>query len=309
MIKKNRLLGLFFICLSAGLFAQTSELKADTYLPGDTILIASEPDYPPFCFVDENNNAAGFSIDLFNAAAEAVGLKVRTKIGVWTHIRQELESGSIDALPLVGRTPEREALYDFSIPYLSLHGAVFVRKGTRDIHSLQDLKNKDILVMEGDNAEEFARREQISEHIHTTNTFEEAFRLLSAGEFDAVITQRVMGLKLLETIGVNNVEPLNFQIPGFRQDFCFAVQKGNAALLTHLNEGLSIIIANGTYAEIRSEWFGPADQLKLSMKQIIRFSLYIIIPMIFAGGLGGVIFLRREIKKKDRPPFAGDRRT
>jgi len=81
------------------------------------ITIASEPDYPPYCIVDENGNADGFSVDLFKAAADAVGIEVSIKIGVWNQIRQDLAEGRIDALPLVGRTPERENLYFGFITY------------------------------------------------------------------------------------------------------------------------------------------------------------------------------------------------
>ena len=155
-------------------------------------------------------------------------------------------------MPLVGRTPEREEVYDFTLPYLSLHGAVFVRKGTKGINSISDLKDKEVVVMAGDNAEEFVRREKISDKIFTTHTFKEAFKDLNNGNYDAVLTQRVLGIKLLEEMGIDEIEPLNFQIPKFRQDFCFAVKKGDTELLASLNEGLSIVIANGTYDETSS---------------------------------------------------------
>lgn len=47
----------------------------------------------------------------------------------------------MQVLPLVGRTPEREELFDFTVPYMSLHGAIVVRSGTENIHSLADLKD------------------------------------------------------------------------------------------------------------------------------------------------------------------------
>jgi PAS domain S-box-containing protein len=264
----------------------------------DTIVIASEPDYPPYCMVDENGEAAGFSVDLFRASAEAVGLQVQIKIGVWSQIREDLALGRIDALPLVGRTPEREELYDFTMPYISLHGAVFVRKGNNDINSVEDLKGKEIAVMRGDNAEEFLRREKLSDHIITTATFEEAFMQLAAGEHDAVIVQRVVGITLLDELRIKSVVPLSFQIPQFRQDFCFAVQKGDEILLERLNEGLSIIIANNKYEEIRHKWFGPVDNSGISTRQIIRLSFYLLLPLVVVMIILWIIFLRREVVRR-----------
>lgn len=282
------------------LFLPLSFLAGETGFPAiaDTIFIASEPDYPPYCLVDENGEAAGFSMDLFMAAAEAVGLKVNIKIGIWSQIKKELEDGRIDALPLVGRTPEREEFFDFTMPYLSLHGAVFVRKGTKDIETLEDLQNRKIAVMKGDNAEEFVRRENISNFITATNTFEEAFKELAKGHQDAVITQRVMGIELLKRLDIKNIVPLDFQIPRFRQDFCFAVHKGDHHLLNKLNEGLSIIIANDTYEKIRYQWFGPDISMKVRLADVLNYLLGIIIPLLIVLAIVAVIILRGEVKRR-----------
>lgn len=289
---------LFFILLFIG-FSQLPAAGVNLpYAPNDTITIASEPDYPPYCIVNADGKADGFAVDLFKAATEAVDLNVEIKIGIWNQIKQDLAEGKIDALPLVGRTPEREEIFDFTMPYLSLHGAIFVRKGTEGIESLADLKSKEIVVMKGDNAEEFVRREKISEKIFTTNTFEEAFKQLAKGEYDAVITQRITGIKLLENLNIKSVEPLELQLPAFRQDFCFAVQKGNKQLLNKLNEGLSIVIANDTYGEIKLKWFGPEVNLKYDFKKILKTSLYFLIPFIAFIILIWIIFLRKEVKRR-----------
>ncbi len=262
------------------------------------IAIASEPDYPPYCFVDKNGNAAGLSIDLFKESAKAVGLEVNIKIGVWNKIKQDLADGDIDALPLVGRTPERESLYDFTLPYLTLHGAIFVREGTTNINSITDLKNKTIVLMKGDNAEEYVRREKISDHIVTTNTFAEAFQRLATGEYDAVIMQRVTGIKLLESLEINSIVASSVQLPEYKQDFCFAVKKGNHALLSKLNEGLSIIIANRKYDEIRLKWFGPEIKQVISFQDILEIIIYTLIPAILLMLVVFVFILRREVKRR-----------
>jgi PAS domain S-box-containing protein len=300
MKQKSFLILLFFSIALAKGFAQQNAFIQRHSTERDTIYIASEPDYPPYCIVDEKGEAAGFSIDLFKAAAEAANLKVEIKIGVWNKIKQDLAEGKIDALPLVGRTPEREEFYDFTMPYLSLHGAIFVRKGTSDIHDLSDLKEKEIIVMKGDNAEEFVRREQLSERIITTSTFDEAFKLLASGRHDAVITQRVMGLNLLEKLKIKSIEPLDIQIPSFRQDFCFAVKKGDTALLARLNEGLSVIIANDTYEEIRFKWFGPILTEKMSFRDFFRLSVIYFLPIFFLFAILAIFWLRREVLRRTK---------
>ena len=281
-----------------GLFAQNNVVYPDHFYGTDTIVIGSEPDYPPYCILDDNGNADGFSVDLFKAAAAAVGLEVEIRIDIWSRIMEDLATGEIDALPLVGRTPEREELFDFTLPYMSLHGAVFVRRGTTGISSVEDLEDKEIVLMQGDNAEEFVRRYNISDKIFTTSTFKDAFLKLAGGEHDAVIMQRVTGINLLGELGLSSVVPLDLQLPRFRQDFCFAVREGDYILLNRLNEGLSIVIADGTYEELRHKWFGPQEQGELTIQDILRLAVSLFVPMLIIMSVFWIIFLRRQVKSK-----------
>jgi len=297
-LRLNNLNILLLLLLSFGCFMEVKgiQIKEDTTLKIDKIIIASEPDYPPYCFVDKNGNADGFSVELFIAAAKAVHMDVEIKIGIWNKIKQDLSEGTIDALPLVGRTSEREKFYDFTLPYLSLHGAVFVREGTTDILSIQDLENKNILVMKGDNAEEFLHRVKITKNIIQTYTYEEAFRRLASGEGDAILTQRVMGIKLIESLQLKTIVPLSFPVNEFRQDFCFAVKKGDTELLSRLNEGLSIVIANKTFDAIHLRWFGPVNQQRLTYFEVIKYVLYFLIPFVFLFSIVAIFFLRRTVR-------------
>lgn len=293
-------LTILFLLQPFSVYSQRSDSVDFFYKISDTITIASEPDYPPYCLLDKNGVADGFAIDLFKAVAQATGLEVKIKIGLWNVIREDLAAGRIDALPVVGRTPERENIFDFSLPYLSLHGAVFVRKNNTEIRTVEDLKNKEILVMKGDNSEEFVRRENISGNIFTTNTFEEAFQKLANGEGDAVITQRIIGLKLIERMKLKTVVPLDLQMPRFRQDFCFAVREGNEQLLSRLNEGLSVIIANDTYNKLHYKWFGPAIKEKLATQDIIKIALLVFVPVAIVVTLFLILFLRKEVSLQTR---------
>lgn len=232
----------------------------------EPIRSASEYNYPPFSIVHDDGESAGFSVDLLRASLNRVGENVSFYAGAWSDINEDLKNGKIQVLPLVGRTPEREAYYDFTVPYITLYGAVFVRKGTSDIRSIQDLHDKSIIVMKGDSAEEFARRENISQNIITTTTYDEAFKKLSGGEHDAVITQKITGDQLLESLEINNIVSA-FRLEDFRQDFTFAVKKGDSDLLAKLNEGLSMVVTDGTYDLLHSKWFPETISQEYAVEQ------------------------------------------
>jgi len=225
---------------------------------------AAEIDYPPFSFVDKEGSASGFSVELMQAALSAMGREVEFRTGPWAEVRTWLERGQIDALPLVGRTPERESLFDFTVPYMSLHGAIVVRNNETGITDLQDLRGHKIAVMKGDNAEEFLRRKDRGIDIHTVRSFEVALKELSKGVYDAVVVQRLVALRLIRKTGLTDLRVIDQPIEGFQQDFCFAVKEGDRETLALLNEGLAVVMADGTYRHLHSNWFAslqlPSDR-------------------------------------------------
>jgi len=229
--------------------------------PGDRppLRSAAEDGYPPFSFVGADGRASGFSVDLLRAALGAMGREVTFRTGAWPEVRASLEEGVVEVLPLVGRTPEREPLFDFTFPYMTLYGAIVVRGGEDVVRDLDDLRGRDVAVMRGDNAEEFLRREPRGIHVHTTASYEDALRELEAGRHDAVVMQRLVALRLLDELDLGGLEVINRPLGGFRQEFCFAVREGDRETLALLNEGLALVIADGTFRRLHAEWFAALE--------------------------------------------------
>ncbi len=224
-----------------------------------------EVDYPPFCIVQADGASTGFSVELMQAALGAMGREVSFRTGPWAEVKGWLERGEIDALPLVGRTPEREELFDFTVPYLTMHGAIVVRRDTTGIRSLEDLRGRRVGVMAGDNAEEFLRREERGLEIATSPTFAEAFQALAAGHLEAVVVQRLVALRLLAESSLrDDLRIVDQPLAEFSQDFCFAVRDGDRGTLALLNEGLALVVADGTQRRLHAKWFArlelPSDR-------------------------------------------------
>ncbi|MCP4040876.1 MAG: transporter substrate-binding domain-containing protein [Gammaproteobacteria bacterium] len=85
---------------------------------------AAEPDYPPLFIEIHKGQADGFAVELLRAATKAMGREICFEVRPWGKIKQELASNQLDALPLVGRTPEREDVFDFTVPYLNLQPGI-----------------------------------------------------------------------------------------------------------------------------------------------------------------------------------------
>lgn len=277
---------------------------------------ASELDYPPFCIVRPDGTADGFSVDLLKATAHAMGRRINFAVGPWREIKDELANGHLDVLPLVSYNPQRDEIYDFSVPYLIMHGEIFVRKDDKKkIRSLTDLKanGKKILVMQGDTAHEWALSQGFSPaNLVLTSSFAEAFRLLAQGQHDAVLAQKVMGLQLINTLHLTNIttvgdplahvsdlKPTRVTTPGFEQKFCFAVTEGNKELLADINEALAVLIANGTYEQLYQKWFNPIlPPRPISTARVIKYTLLALVPILFVLIIVMLFVLKREVARK-----------
>ena len=306
---------IFYICILFFLVTvfcipSVSSSKSGVEQAGTVLHSASELDYPPFAIVLPDGTADGFSVDLLREVAIASGMEIQFEVGPWNVIKQKLADGELDVLPLVSYSKERDKIFDFTAPYLRMHGTIFIRKNEKHITGIDDLKDKSVLVMRGDTAHEYALRENITENLILTDSFEEAMRKLSSGQYDAVIIQQVVGHQIIKKLGIENVTDVEHfgagsiqqaggPLSGFEQKFCIAVKEGNRELLAALNEGLAIVIANGTYDELYNKWFEPImPHPPIPIVLIVKYSLLIVGPLVFILAIFGVWYLKREVTRK-----------
>lgn len=301
-MKKNRFYMTFIIFF---LIFQSTAFAAET---DNVYRSATEYDYPPFS-VTSNGEADGFSVELLKAVAEEVGITLTFKIDEWATLKDELKNGQLDVLPLVGYTEERDQYYDFTVPYIVMYGNIFVRTNNTTIKSEDDLYGKQIIVMKGDNAAEYAVRMNFTTELIETATYQEAFELLSSGQYDAVLAQGLVGEKLISDLNLKNIQSvtqldndgvtrIKTRLSGFEQKFCFAVKEGDKELLSKLNEGLAIVSVNGTYNRLYEKWFPFLIESRPTLGEILIYAGLILIPIIILLLIGVVLYTKKEVKSK-----------
>ena len=260
------------VLLSAVLAVDTARGEtASATEPQGKPLVSSgcEPDCPPYCFVNTNRQADGFSVELFRAALKAVGRDVDFKTSLLPELKQSLANGRLQALPLMERTPENEAVYDFTFPYLTLHGAIVVRQTSRNISSLEDLKGRQVAVLQGDTAEKYLRQAGIDAVIVPRPSYETALRELAAGKYDAVVIQKLQAFQLIKKAGLKNLTTVGPPLKDLAQRFCFATRKGDQNLLAALNEGLSLVMSDDTFRALCAKWLSPIETLGRRKSRIV----------------------------------------
>jgi two-component system sensor histidine kinase EvgS len=233
------------------------------------VVVGYNRDFPPFEFQDASGRPSGYDIDLIRAAAAEVDLPLTFKAGTWEDIRNDVIAGRVDVVPGMLYSEARAELVDFSAPHLLIHYSIFLRRDSRGVAALADLKGRRVLVEAGSRMQEFLRLQGFGAELVQVASEPEALRLLAAGDGSAAaVLPRLQGLEMIRTLGLRNVQPLAGTV--FSEDLCFAVAKGRGRLRGTLDSGVAILHRSGGYRRIYDRWLGPLDPAQVPAR-VLRF--------------------------------------
>ena len=267
---------------------------------GSRIAVSGDNNYPPYEFLDSAGEPTGFNVDLIRAVADAMGMEVEIRLGPWADVRKALETGKVDMLQGMFYSEKRALTVEFSIPHTTVYHTIFVRKGSGRIRSLEDLKDKSVLVQKGDIMHDYVQESRLSRKIIPVAAPEDALRLLASGKHDCALLAKTQGLYLINRFKLSNLTTAGN--PFSPRQYCFAVRKGNEPLVARLNEGLGIIKATGRYKEIHDKWMGVLEPPGVSRTAIIRYALLALIIFLLLAAFAVFWFwsLKRQVALRTR---------
>lgn len=266
---------LLWLACSSIVYAGPDELRVvgSPVQEKGVIIAGSGIDHAPYAFVNSQDRAEGFSLDLLRAVAEVMDFDLEIRTQEWENLRTALEQGSIDVLATMAYSEARDSLVDFSVPYTVAYDGVFVRKEESPIESMSALQGKSIIAVRAGAAHDYLQRSGLADQAILTATTDEALRLLASGQGDAAIVPKLIGLLTVQELQLSNLEGTDLIIEAYERAYCFAVVEGNAELVGRLNHGLEIIRATGRYDEIYDKWFGTVDEKGLAMSTVLLYVL------------------------------------
>lgn len=260
----------------------------------DTITVGGNRDYPPYEFIDKNGQPAGFTVDLIRAIAEIMGMNVEIRLDEWSKIRKELADGSIDMTLGMSHTPEREEIYDYPSPHAIVQHAIFARKESPPVRSLEELRGKQVVVFRDGVMNEQLKALGYGKNLVLTKTAADALRLLSSGQNDYAVIALLPGMYIIRENRLSNLEPVARNIATFK--FSFAVKQGNHELQSRLNEGLAILKKTGQYQPIYDKWLGVLEPQRIPWEKAVQYGAMILVPLMLL--LTGTVVWSRTLQKR-----------
>ncbi|MCX6555816.1 MAG: transporter substrate-binding domain-containing protein [Candidatus Aminicenantes bacterium] len=254
---KKTCLGLLFIlgmlasAWQTGCRMQTDELnkkepgKIAAIKKAGKIIIGTSADYPPYEFrllPEIEDDFVGIDMDIAEAIAADLNVKLEIKNIVFNNLFKELEDGHIDLI-LAGLAPSesRQKMVDFSIPYYQAIQNMLIRaKDSEQIKLLEDLRGKKVGTQSGSIQEDMAKSMIFGATFVTLPTIQALIDGLAAQKLDAVILEKPVA----DAYVFKNKDFLNLECNSNRTPLgsAAAVKKGNSELLERINQILERLI-------------------------------------------------------------------
>ncbi len=194
---------------------------------------------PPKVFTDpETGEPAGIFPDMLEAIAEDEGWTLEWVPGTWNENLEALTNGTIDLMPDVAFSTDRDLLYDFhTTPVVESWSCVYRSPGAR-IEGFADLDGMRVAILHGSIQESVFLRlvEGLGYRIEIVraDSIAEAFELTAAGQADAVVASYLYGDYHHQDYGLEKTPVVFNAVPLF-----FAVAEGeNAHLLQAIDRHL-----------------------------------------------------------------------
>ena len=199
---------------------------ADNIIKNPRIIRVGAYENPPKIYTDEAGDVVGLFPDVLNYILRKEGWKAEYIHGTWSECLDRLEKNEIDLMVDVAYSEERAKKYLFSHETFLVNWATVYTTGDKSISSLIDLNGKKVGVMKDSiHTEGVSGIKQLALNFDMDCTFVEVdsytqvFELLSSGEVDAGIVNRIFGslasqsYDVVKTPVIFNPRHLKFAFP------------------------------------------------------------------------------------------------
>lgn len=197
----------------------------------------------------EGGDFRGYEVDLLEAIARRLGVRLRYRRAYWSRIVGELVAGRIDAVCSAATvTPERAREVDFCTPHLTLTLAVAVRDG---VPATLALAQRRVGVRSGTTAEAYARAHGAPAPAMRSESNDALYAALASGALDAVVDDAPIAAHFVRAVpGLR----LAGALPGTDAAYAIMVRKGNDPLRAALDGAIGALDADGTLRALRDRW-------------------------------------------------------
>ncbi|MCO7247879.1 amino acid ABC transporter substrate-binding protein [Halomonas sp. Mc5H-6] len=234
------------LSIASGVFAATAQ--------ADTLRVGMSGGYFPFTFV-EQDELKGFEVDVMNAVGEITGDDIEFVTASFSGLAGMLESGRIDTIAnQITITPEREAKYVFTEPYVYDGAQVVVKAGNDTIEGVEDLSGKSVAVNLGSNYEQLLREQPNADEIDIRTYESNIEQDVALGRVEAFVMDRVSATQVIKEKGLP-LELAGQPFSTIQNALPFRDDEAGRAQRDRVGDALAELRESGELRKISEKWF------------------------------------------------------
>lgn len=222
------------------------------------ITVVYSLDAVPFHFKNENDQAAGIIIDLWQTWSKKMGIKVIFKAAPWDETLKIVSSGIGDVHAGLFYTKERDRYLDYGVPLTKTDTHYFTHNAIPQVKSLEELAAYRVGVLEGDYVESFLKKRLPESSIVPFPDYNSIMEALKKGSLKVFAADTPTGLFYLQKQGLVSEFSFVSRSPLYQNDFFFAAREGNQEMIDLVNQGMNLITEDEKH-EINRRWMSSDD--------------------------------------------------
>lgn len=222
------------------------------------VRVGGELDWPPFDYVDEHGRYSGVCNDYLNLIAEKTGLRFEIETDSWNNLLTKLDAGTLDMLPAVYYTEERNKRYIYTEKYHQVTEYVFARHDV-DICSHQDIVGKTVAMVRGFASIEKLKKRYPGIYIDEYDSVDEAINAVVTYRADLLFDSIAALSHTLKQKSITNIKP-RFTLDSFAPFDLHMVTHRTKPLLASIISKSINTIGVGEKQTILSKWLMAVPQ-------------------------------------------------
>lgn len=277
-IKTNWLLFVLLLLLSTQLSALNFTTEEQAWMAANPVItLGADFSWPPYDFLNENNEHDGIAADVLKLISEKSGLKIVVEPDVWATTLKKMRGSQLMGLSCAAATPERQEYLLFTQPYVSMSLGIIVQQHRDDVHSMNDLAGLTIAVNKDSYLHNWLKNNYPDLDLLLTSSNGDSLEAVSFSNADAYIGNIAVATNVIKQRYLSNLSVVA-KIPDLTTNTSVAIDKRYPLLHSIFEKSLSAITA-AEKQQVIDKWYAvvsdnrgfdvlPREQNRLELTDI-----------------------------------------
>jgi len=236
--------------------------------------------FPPFHYFDGNKKLNGISAEYIFAIMNQLKVKLEIQHDLpWMEVLDKAKTGTIDLIPCIAKTADRDIFLNFTKPYLSFPLVIISNKNAPFIGGIEDLYGKTIAMVRQNAIISWLKDDKIRFTPYYVESPLKKLEAVSFGRVDATIENLAAASYLIQKNGLTNIK-IAAPTPYGKYNLYMAVREDLPELLGILNKAIDSITPE-QHMQIRDKWLSVRYEHGIAKADILKWiSIIVAISII-----------------------------